>query len=168
MIRTATPEDLEDLIRLSLEFIDESIYREFGSSPEQLTFLFEHIFGLSTHGGAGTILVAEGVDGQLAGMLAIVVVPHLLSGQLYADEIAWFVRPRYRSGLVGPRLLRAAEHWAMQNRANLIRMVAPQGTDVGRFYEKAGYAAVETSYSKRLEAWPDSRQRSRSSDSPQA
>lgn len=108
----------------------------------------------------GVILVAEvepggprwtqGADPSpaIVGMIAIVVLPHPLSGVNYAEEVAWWVEPEYRDGTLGPRMLRSAEEWATRNRANVVKMVAPAGSDVGRFLEKVGYQAVETAYIK--------------------
>lgn len=83
-------------------------------------------------------------------MLAIVVLPHPITGRLYADELAWWVEPRFRRGRIGPTMLKHAEAWARQKGATVLKMVAPAGTDVGRFYEATGYRAVETAYQKRL------------------
>ena len=86
----------------------------------------------------------------LIGMLAIVAIPHPLTGRTYAEEIAWWVEPEHRGGLIGPKMLRHAEEWATRNGANVVKMVAPAGSDVGKFYEATGYQAVETAFIKRI------------------
>lgn len=86
----------------------------------------------------------------LVGMLAIVMVPHPLSGKTFAEEIAWWVEPEHRKGLIGPKMLRLAEEWATRNGANMVKMVAPAATSVGMFYERSGYKAVETAYIKTI------------------
>lgn len=104
----------------------------------------------------GTVFVVEvdprtaGARGELVAMLALALLPHPITGRLYADELCWWVEPRYRRGRIGPKLLRHAETWARQQGASMLKMVAPAGTDVGRFYEAVGYRAVETAYQKRL------------------
>jgi len=147
-IRLATDEDREALVTLGLEFHADSRYRVFQATRESIGVLFDTVMG------TGEVFMAE-VDGVLVGMLAIVMVPVLMSGEMCADEIAWFVRPAYRGGSVGPRLLHAAEEWAMQNHANVIRMVAPEGTDVGLFYERCGYTPIETGWMKGLHGTRD-------------
>lgn len=97
----------------------------------------------------GVCLVADAGD-RLAGFLALVALPHPLTGQLYGDEIAWWVEPEYRRGRVGPQLLVAAEQWARQMGCQSVKMVAPFKSTVGAFYERCGYTAVETAYAKQL------------------
>lgn len=86
----------------------------------------------------------------LVGMLAIVALPHPLAGGKVAEELAWWVEPEWRQGLLGPKMLREAEAWATRNGAVMVKMVAPAGTDVGEFYERIGYQAVETAYIKSI------------------
>jgi GNAT superfamily N-acetyltransferase len=105
----------------------------------------------------GAIFVAEGdpqdpspVRGGLVGMLAVIVLPHFITGALCAEEVCWWVEPRYRRRGLGPQLLGVATDWAGQEGATMLKMVAPAGSDVGRFYETVGFTAVETAYQKRL------------------
>jgi GNAT superfamily N-acetyltransferase len=88
--------------------------------------------------------------GGLVGMIALFCAPHPITGEPYADELCWWVEPAYRRGNLGLKLLRCAERWATTKGATMLKMVAPEGTDIGRFYERVGYRAVETAYQKRL------------------
>src|SRR5207237_2966117 len=96
----------------------------------------------------GRIFVAEDRGGSLAGMIAVIVGGHL--GLRYADEQAWWVGPEYRSGTLGPRLLRHVEAWARSEGLPVLAMVAPAGSTIGGFYERLGYHEVETKYVKTL------------------
>jgi len=86
----------------------------------------------------------------LVAFLGVVATEHSLSGDRYAEEVAWWVEPAYRTGTLGPRLLVKAEEWARAAGCAFLTMRAPAGTDVGRFYERLGYQLVETAFLKRV------------------
>lgn len=142
-IREATDADRTRLVAMGMRFIAETPYARFGASPQALEWILRVVL---EHGAA---FVAE-VDGRLVGMLAVIVAPHPLTGVAYADEIVWWVEPEYRAGMIGPRLLHTTEKWARTKGVPSIRMVAPAGSQVGRFYEHRGYEPIETSYLREL------------------
>lgn len=152
VLRLATTDDKPRLIEMSARFLLGSPYGAFfdnQATPDSIAVLIDNVLIL------GAIIVAEIeiVDEhrrELVGMLAIVALPHPLTGRKYADEIAWWVEPEHRGGTLGPKMLRAAEDWATRNGANMVKMVAPAGSDVGSFYERIGYSVVETAYIKRI------------------
>jgi len=164
-IREANLEDSFRLVEMATRFLLESRYGELFSvsaTPDSIGELVKNVLQL------GAIFVAEVEDGDrelphwhdrdtckicktsIVGMLAIVILPHPLTGVPYADEIAWWVEPEHRGGLIGPHMLRRAEEWATRNGANVVKMVAPAGSTVGAFYERRGYRAVETAYIKTI------------------
>lgn len=103
----------------------------------------------------GVVFVADVLDGtRIVGMIGMRIAPAApeLSRLVLAEEIAWWVEPEHRNGPVGPKLLWAAEAWAVQKGANLCKMVAPAESKVGTFYVRVGYQAVETAYVKVLKA----------------
>jgi len=89
---------------------------------------------------------------RVVGMLGLVVVPHPLTGAMYVEEVVWWVQPEARGGLVGPKLLQAAEEWVSTKNVTMVKMVAPAGSDVGTFLERRGYSAVETAFIKVMSA----------------
>jgi GNAT superfamily N-acetyltransferase len=90
------------------------------------------------------------VGGQLAGGIAVVELPNLITGDLYAEEVAWWVEPNRRGLRLGPQLIAVAEEWATTRGLRSIKMVAPIPSQVGRYYERRGYVALETAYLKVL------------------
>lgn len=161
LIRHATDADKPRLIEMAARFLLETPYgRLFDerATPMSLSELIGNVLAL------GVIFVAEVSVGcaflcpgctarcapslKLVGMLAIVAIPHPMTGRTYADEIAWWVEPEHRHGTLGPKMLREAEDWAISQGANMLKMVAPAGSTVGRFYEHVGYRPVETAYIK--------------------
>lgn len=145
-IRPATLADRDGVLRMATHFIQDSqTYAPWLTvNPDQLDGLFDFVLA---HG-AG--YVAEDRGGDVVGMIGVAAVVHGMTGVAYAEEIVWWVEPSHRSGLVGPKLLRAAEAWTVERQLPLLKMVAPAGTDVGAFYERLGYTAIETVYGKAL------------------
>lgn len=144
-IREATEADGLAVVRLVANFIDGTPYSKLLTyHPDTLADL---VAGLMAAG--GTIFLAE-VDGKAVGMLAIGPVAHPVSREIMASELAWWVEPAYRSGSIGPKLLRCAEDWTRQRGLSVLQMVAPAGSDVGNYYTRRGYTPIETVYQKRL------------------
>jgi GNAT superfamily N-acetyltransferase len=143
-IREAAPDDLPRVREMAAAFLAGTAYGALlPASPEALERI---VAVVAAH---GVILVAD-ADAQLVGMLALVEMPHLITGEPSVEEMAWWVDPAARAGSVGPRLLTAGEEWVRARGGSLLKMVAPAGTRVGHYYERRGYQAVETTYAKRV------------------
>jgi len=112
-------------------------------SAESIEQFLDVLAGLEAKGFA-TMFVAEDRGGELRGLLAIGMIPNLMTGVMIAEEMAWFVDPEHRARFVGPRLLTAAIEWARSNGLKGLKMGAPAGTAVGAFYESQGFTPVET------------------------
>lgn len=96
---------------------------------------------------SSTLLVADD-DGNLCGMIGMMVYPHPLSGDVTATEVFWWVDPN-RRGRLGVRLWNEAEIWAKQQGATRIQMIAPDD-DVAKLYRRRGYRRLETIYQRSL------------------
>jgi len=144
-IRPATVRDRAAVVTLALRFHTETAYRQLiAVDAERIGALFDVALR------DGIVLVAER-DVDLVAFLALVALDHTLSGDRYAEEIAWWVEPAYRSGTLGPRLLARGEAWAAEHGCAFINMVAPAfAIGVADYYQRRGYAAVETTFMKRL------------------
>lgn len=154
------PGDKRAIIELAARFLEGTRYGELlaGASWASVAELVERVY-LS-----GVIFVAEVqrevlpgevpgariVQVDLVGMIALVCGPHPVTAQIVCEELAWWVNPEHRRSRIGPALLGRAEDWARQNGAIMLKMVAPAGSDVSRYYERHGYEAVETAFVKRL------------------
>lgn len=149
MIRRATLDDWSAVRAMALAFLAESPYGAlFEVTAERPPAALDELLGLVLE--AGVVFVAD-VGTGLVGMLAMGVGGHAISGQRYADEIAWWVHPAHRGGTIGPRLLAAAEAWARADGCTLVKMIAPHhAPDVGRYLARRGYAPVETAHVRRL------------------
>lgn len=144
VIRKGTIEDHPRLVEMAGHFIEGTGYRSlFKHRPAVLGPYVMHVV---QH---GQVFVAER-DGEILGFLAGFAMIEPIAGLKVFDELAWWVEPAYRKGSVGPRLLQAVEVWSRQKGIDLIKMIAPVDTEVGRFYARSGYRAVETLYLKPL------------------
>jgi len=156
-IRQATLLDQPELQAMAKRFVEQSVY------GQVLTFdpvsVGNLVVTVLQH---GIIFIAEHqrrdvdpvqVPPEIVGMLALLAFPHPVAGEPYVDEVAWWVEPAHRRG-IGPALLVAAEEWATRSGIGLLKMVAPAGSSVGRFYERHGYQVLETAYVKRLDDRP--------------
>jgi GNAT superfamily N-acetyltransferase len=150
-IRPATVADRAAVVGLGLQFATTMpAFLEIleGVSAESLGSLFDQLLGPLAD--RADILVAEDRGGEVFGCLALVELPHVMTGLPFAEEIAWWVQPDRRGQLAGVRLLTAAMDWTRARGLKRLKMGAPAGTRVGEFYESQGFCAVETAYLKVL------------------
>jgi hypothetical protein len=147
MIRRGTPADVEQLVSMGLQFIDTTVYRQFvtrdGAQLHRLVYAsLEH----------GAVFVVDGGDRGLLGMIAVMVVPSPVCGELVGTEVAWWMQPAHRgAGTWGARLWMRGETWARSQGARWMHMVAPAGAhDVSRMYARRGYAELETTWQREL------------------
>lgn len=145
-IRPAVFADRAVIVRMALQFIATSRYRELmASNAEQLEVLACVLMD------QGVVFLAE-QDGEVFGMLGAQVFIHPMSGELTGSEVAWWIDPDQRGGTAAMRLLAAAENWATEKGAVRFQMIAPAGTTLGAVYERHGYSEVETVFQRPLVA----------------
>lgn len=146
ILRLATGEDRDAVVELAMHFYRSTPYASLLTVDRE--FLIAQFIAAMEH---GVVLVAETEHPpELVGFLVLIAAIHALSGDRFAEEIGWWVEPAHRYGTLGPQLLRRAEEWARANGCVFLKMIAPEGSDVGRFYEQQGYRAIETAYFKRV------------------
>ncbi len=131
-------------LELAREFLKQSPYEKLFPPKEDA---LEKLFVMTEQW--GIVLVAD-VDGDLVGLIAGVIIEHALTGQMYGEEVVWYVKPEHRSGRVGIRLLEALTEWTTTNGATMLKMLAPAESPVGKLLESRGFARVETAFMKLL------------------
>ena len=150
MIREATLEDVDQVVRLAQRFHMTAIYgRLFRLALERLRAVVELLVTRED-----ALLLVDERDGDLVGMIAVSITDSLFSEDRVAEEIAWFVDPAWRSTTIGPRLFLQKERWLADKGLSWATMFAPaevEGTaDLARFYTNNGYQVLETRFIKRL------------------
>lgn len=151
-IRQATAADAPAILGLAHRFIESTLYVDLLQfNPDALGALT--LQALET----GVIFLGEvdtgslaGEDWQPVGMIAGVVEVNPISGDRMVSELVWWVNPEHAKTSLGPKLLRSMEEWTRHNACLCLKMVAPAGSTVGRFYERLGYSPIETAYVKRV------------------
>lgn len=149
ILRPATLADRAAVVDLALHFHAATPYAALlDVDPERVGATFDVALA---HGVVLVAALEPGAAGDaLVAFLALAAHVHMLSGERYAEEIAWWVEPAYRTGTLGPRLLARGEAWAAAHGCAFVTMAAPWGSDVARYYARCGYVPVETAFLKRV------------------
>ena len=110
MIRVANRFDVDEICDLMKQFRAESPVRDvYGEDVEHFMQLLNNIFA-----GQGMIFIAPG-----KGLLMSIVLPSIWSNKVKTlHELAWYVRPEFRVGTVGPRLFKAYVDYGKQLKAD--------------------------------------------------
>jgi GNAT superfamily N-acetyltransferase len=144
-VRFAQAEDTDRIVAMAARFISSSSYQH------QVAFNEAHLRGLIPWLMEQQLLLVLETSRGVVGMLAMATVPSLLSGELVASEVCWFVEPDVRGTSGAVRLWLRAEEWAREKGAKWIQMIAPaMATDVHDFYRRRGYMPLETVWQTRI------------------
>lgn len=120
MIRRATPEDVPQLVAMGEMFYRESPYCRFDLLPFEPDTTSEN-FASFCESDTAAFLVMEH-EGQLIGGLLGLVTASWFSRSLLAVELAWWMDPPYRKGLLPIRLYHAFRRWAIEKGARLVSL----------------------------------------------
>ncbi len=142
MIRQATKYDriqLQEMVRM---FRDESPIQQYKDidNPEYFNSLVDSIIA-----GRGVIFIEDNV-----GFIMGIISPVVWCDKTYAMyELAWYVKPQYRMGIVGVRLLKAYIDYAKQLKEQgriklftITKMVSSPDFD----YSKLGFQKIEENW----------------------
>lgn len=138
-IREFEQRDFDGAELLLSEFQRESL-SQFGFS-----FSAEHVRGLMAEHLGSSFVVEDG--GKIVGGLALKIYVAQISGEKIAQEVMWFVLPKYRSW--GVRLLRFAESWCKEKGVKklvMVRMGNEMGEKIDLLYRRMGYSLLEVHY----------------------
>lgn len=153
MIREAEVRDFPAILDLSREFWTHTMFSE--------PFEAEHTQKMVEMAYDHELLAVLEVDDHIVGFVAGI--SSFLLGSTQAKcgtELAWWVKPAHRGGRNGIALLNFIEQLAARNGIKYWTMVSMESSmpeQVGKMYEKMGYARSETSYTKVLK-WQQSQQ----------
>lgn len=144
-IRKARLTDIPALIAMGQDFVASTEYKDqIVLDRNHCMVLLENLINSPN----GCILVST--DGNyLTGMMGLVTILHLFSGECVVSELFWWMNPQYRGQGVGMELLEKAEQWSCLQGAKKLIMIAPN-IAVEKLYQRHGYQRVEVSYQKEL------------------
>lgn len=146
MIRSATPDDFDQILNLSADFwlhtqFDESFERDHTRLYVQMAF--DH-----------QLLAVVEISGEVVGFCAAIKSPLLgSSSAVMATELAWYLDPGHRGGKNGVALLLHMEQLAKSQGVkywNMLYMESSMPESVKRLYERLGYKKQEAIFTKRF------------------
>jgi GNAT superfamily N-acetyltransferase len=153
--RTATQADIPAILEMAKAFLESTDYGELLGTMDvaRTTALAEALMGTPD----GCLFVLERWDDrredeapqELVGMIAGFASAHIITGRIFAEEVAWWVDHDVRSQGGGALLIAAFEDWASGKGCAVVKLVSPNSA-VGLFYTKKGYREVETAFVKNL------------------
>ena len=144
-IRTATPDDVFDILILAKEFSKEAPSSHKWNKDKTEQFLVSSLS--NTNMEIFVIDVGGEIEGALVGLLSELYMSHTVQ----ATELAWFVAKDYRGKPASIRLIKAFEKWAKESGANQVGMGDIEGiSSLENLYNRLGYERAETVYLKEL------------------
>lgn len=144
-IRTATPDDVFDILILAKEFSKEAPQSHKWDKEKTEQFILSALQNTNM-----TIFVID-VDGEIEGALVGLLSELYMSYTVQATELAWFVSKDYRGKPASLKLIKAFEKWAKESGANQIGMGDIEGiSSLEKLYNRLGYERAETVYLKEL------------------
>ena len=142
MIRQATKYDKIQLQEMMRMFRDESPIQQYKDidNPEYFNSLVDSIIA-----GRGVIFIEDNV-----GFIMGIISPVVWCDKTYAMyELAWYVKPQYRMGMVGVRLLKSYLNYAKQLKEEgriklftITKMITSPDFD----YSKLGFKKIEENW----------------------
>ncbi len=141
----ATVEDVPRIMECAREFC-ELLQQKLDETH------YQSVWQAALSVGSGVIFLLED-EGNIVGGLGGIKFVEDLSGELYAVEKFWYLKPQFRGGSWAVRLLREFEVWAAIQHCHEVCMVHMERSmpeDLRAFYSRAGFVPFETFYRKRL------------------
>jgi|TARA_R100001163_G_scaffold2519_3_gene3907 predicted acetyltransferase len=132
----------------------QSLCEEFAElAGKELSWKHWHsaVGGLVQNGIASCIVIRD--DEDIVGILAYSYFPDLITSELSATEICWYIKPDYRSKDNAQMMLDMMENEAREKGCKFLNMVCLENDRtavMGRYYRSIGFDKVETSYQKVL------------------
>lgn len=143
MIRKATAADIPAILAMGLNMHAESRYSRFDYDEDKYRGLVSRVV---SHGIA---LVAES-GGEIAGVFLGVVSPHFFGNDLCSTDFIQYVRPEFRGGMAGIRLIKGYIKAARRAGVKDICIGNSSGISTertGRLYERLGFQLHGGDYS---------------------
>ena len=149
-LRLPTKDDVGAVLVMLIAFHENSPYKHI---PLKVDRLIDMVHKVIESDGTKNVIIMYTSDDVPVGLLVGQAAPFALTGALIASELSWWVDPQHRGGPAAKELLEAYEYWAKQVGCKYIQTVALNNESLPvltRFYERKGYAKLETCFMKEL------------------
>lgn len=140
MIRWAEYEDLEDVSRLAMDFLNSQPHRNLQTS----TGLIE--LGLSLIKDENGCLIVGEKNGNVVGFLAGCAMLNPVTATWLTVELAWWVDPAHRDGKIGLGLLGMYEEWG--SNYDMVTVTSLHSQPIHSILKRRGYTPLETIYTR--------------------
>lgn len=147
MIRSATLEDVPNIVAMSRKFYATTMY------SETVPFDADTVWDLVEMLIATSVMLVAEVDSMVVGMAGALVSPNLFNRNIStACEIVWWVDPEQANLGAGKKLFERLQAECKELEAKALQMVtlASSPKHAAMIYERAGFVQSETSYTKVL------------------
>ena len=144
MIRPYAVHDLKAVLALGSAMHAESRYSTLDFDPRKLDDLSDSVLS----DGRYLALVAE-VDGDVVGLLVGYVMPHWFGHDLTSGDLAVYVTPSHRKGMIGVKLVKAYTEWALSKGVKEPMLGVSAGImpeRIGALYQRLGYTETYVVY----------------------
>lgn len=141
-IRLATSDDLAEIARLGRLMHDESTFAPMDYDVDRVKETIGDLIDKKQF-----VVVAEDNNGDIVGGMAGMVTQSWFGSDMVANDLALFVAPDRRGGLLAARLIEAFVMWARLAGAKQIRPGVITGNAVAeRLYARLGFARCGSTF----------------------
>lgn len=145
MLRIATKDDFEDILRMARAFHEASPYKKTQFSERQCEAIFKKFLQKDQT----ELVIILACDPEPFGMIIGVRGSLPFSEDVACTELAWWVDVEKRGHKDSLRLVRAYEDWAKRVGADLTQLAMLDDlTDLTPFYNRMGFQRSEQSFIK--------------------
>jgi GNAT superfamily N-acetyltransferase len=150
MIRPYAAHDLDAVLALGADMHSESRYSSLDFDPAKLVALSDTVLTNPAY----LCLVAE-EDGEVVGLIVGYVIPHWFGNDLTSGDLAVYVSPEHRKGMIGVKLVKAYTAWAKAQGVSEPLLGVSAGITperIGDLYKRLGYTETFVVYKMPMEA----------------
>lgn len=128
---------------------EESWYRDFKFVPDRVDAVLHQCFTNPDW----LALVLEEEDGRVVGFFCAVATEHFFSTDRYACDLAFYIEPEKRGGMIAVRVIKAYEAWCRIKQVVEVHIGISTDVDAARtaaFYQKMGFHSPAMGFRKKV------------------
>lgn len=150
-VRFATLEDIPALIEAGRQYRARTRFRDYDYDPQKLAAVLRSM--IESRNGSHCVVVAEGAQAKVIGVLIGCVESHIFSHRPVAQLVHYDVLAEHRMSGAAVRLLHAFRKWAVNRGAVELSVGVNSGVDIARthkFLRRMGFVLTGGNYSMML------------------